>query len=147
MIDTPKLTDCVKPMQAVGEELGIRGIQRDIDDLTTKTRWLRQDAERVPWRFSDEMLADINGFMIELNVAILLVEEYRARKGGRPRKARGAATSSDASDSRWTVRGIPPNVRAMAVKAASERGTTLGDTLCLAIQVLLNCPPKRRAND
>lgn len=76
----PKLTDCVKLMYTVGEELGIRGIQRDIDDLTIKARWLRQDAERVPWRFSDEMIGALKGCMCELNVAILLVEEDHAKR-------------------------------------------------------------------
>lgn len=68
-----------------------------------------------------------------------------ARKGGRPRKARGAATSSDASDSRWTVRGIPPNVRAMAAKAAAERGTTLGDWLSEAIVAVVRGTPPEKA--
>jgi hypothetical protein len=50
-------------------------------------------------------------------------------KGGRPKKARGSANSSDSAEARWTVRGVPVNVREMAVKAASKRGMTIGDWL------------------
>jgi hypothetical protein len=39
------------------------------------------------------------------------------RAVGRPRKARGAANSSDAADARWTVRGVPGNVRNIATAA------------------------------
>lgn len=52
---------------------------------------------------------------------------------GRPRKARGAATSSDTADARWTVRGVPTNVRSMAVKASETRGMTVGDWLAEAV--------------
>lgn len=55
--------------------------------------------------------------------------ETRERRGGRPSKARGAPNTSDAADARWTVRGVPANVRAMAVKAAETRGMTTGDWL------------------
>jgi len=55
------------------------------------------------------------------------------RKGGRPRKARGAANSADAADARWTVRGVPSNVRDMAVNAANRRGMTVGDWLAEAV--------------
>jgi len=55
------------------------------------------------------------------------------RKGGRPRKARGAATSSDAAEARWTVRGVPANVRAIASRGAIARNLTLGDWLSEAI--------------
>ena len=54
-------------------------------------------------------------------------------KGGRPRKSRGGGNSSDASDARWTVRGIPPNVRDMATKASDSRGMTVGDWIAEAI--------------
>lgn len=50
-------------------------------------------------------------------------------KGGRPKKARGSANSADSADARWTVRGVPLNVRDMAVKAALKRGMTVGDWL------------------
>jgi hypothetical protein len=53
----------------------------------------------------------------------------KAAKTGRPKKARGAANSSDAADARWTVRGVPSNVRDMATKAAKSRGMTVGDWL------------------
>ncbi len=52
---------------------------------------------------------------------------------GRPPKGRGAATSSDAADARWTVRGVPLNVRAMATKAAEKQGLTVGDWLAEAV--------------
>lgn len=52
---------------------------------------------------------------------------------GRPPKGRGAATSSDAADARWTVRGVPLNVRAMATKAAERQGLTVGDWLAEAV--------------
>jgi hypothetical protein len=54
-------------------------------------------------------------------------------KGGRPPKARGAPNSSDLADARWTVRGVGVNVRAMALKAAADRGMTAGDWLSEAI--------------
>lgn len=53
----------------------------------------------------------------------------KVAKTGRPKKARGAANSSDAADARWTVRGVPSNVREMATKAAKSRGMTVGDWL------------------
>jgi hypothetical protein len=55
------------------------------------------------------------------------------RKGGRPRKSRGGGNSSDAANARWTVRGIPTNVRDMATKAADNRGMTVGDWIAEAI--------------
>jgi hypothetical protein len=54
-------------------------------------------------------------------------------KGGRPSKARAASMSSDAGDARWTVRGVPSNVREMATKAAKGRGMTVGDWLAETI--------------
>ncbi len=54
-------------------------------------------------------------------------------KTGRPKKARGAANSSDTADARWTVRGVPGNVRNMATKAAQNRGMTVGDWLAETI--------------
>lgn len=56
-----------------------------------------------------------------------------AKRVGRPSKARGAPSSSDAADARWTVRGVPANVRAMALKAAESRGMTMGDWLAEAV--------------
>jgi len=55
------------------------------------------------------------------------------KRVGRPPKARGAANSSDMADARWTVRGVPVNVRAMALKACADRGMTAGDWLAEAI--------------
>ena len=54
-------------------------------------------------------------------------------KAGRPSKARGAPMSSDAADARWTVRGVPSNIREMATKAAQNRGMTVGDWLAETI--------------
>ena len=56
-----------------------------------------------------------------------------AQPVGRPKKARGAANSSDAADARWTVRGVPINVRAMVIKASENKGMTVGDWLTEAI--------------
>ena len=55
------------------------------------------------------------------------------RAPGRPRKARGASNTSDAADARWTVRGVPLNVRAIATKAADAKGMTVGDWLAEAV--------------
>lgn len=55
------------------------------------------------------------------------------KRVGRPPKARGAANSSDAADARWTVRGVPTNVRAIATKAAEAKGMTVGDWLAEAV--------------
>lgn len=66
-------------------------------------------------------------------MADVQVQEARERRGGRPSKARGAPNSSDAADARWTVRGVPVNVRAMALKAAETRGMTTGDWLSEAV--------------
>lgn len=52
---------------------------------------------------------------------------------GRPSKSRGAPKSSDKHDARWTVRGIPTNVRLMATNAAEKRGLTVGDWIAEAI--------------
>ena len=52
---------------------------------------------------------------------------------GRPSRSRGAAKSSDAASARWTVRGIPTNVRTIVAKAAKKRGMTAGDWLAEAI--------------
>lgn len=56
-----------------------------------------------------------------------------AKRAGRPPKARGASNSSDDASARWTIRGVPANVRSMASKAASNRGMTVGDWLSEAI--------------
>lgn len=41
--------------------------------------------------------------------------------------------SSDGADARWTVRGVPLNVRLMATKAAEKQGLTVGDWLSEAV--------------
>ena len=55
------------------------------------------------------------------------------RRRGRPSRARGQPNSSDDAAGRWTVRGVPPHVREMAVRRATERGMTVGDWLAEAI--------------
>ena len=56
----------------------------------------------------------------------------RGRRG-RPSKARGRPNSSDLATARWTVRGVPPPVRDMALRAAEARGMTVGDWVAEAI--------------
>ena len=56
----------------------------------------------------------------------------RGRRG-RPSKARGHPNSSDLASARWTVRGVPPPVRDMALRAAEARGMTVGDWVAEAI--------------
>jgi hypothetical protein len=58
------------------------------------------------------------------------------RRRGRPPKARGQPNSSDDASARWTVRGVPPPVRDMALKAAAARGMTVGDWVAEAIVTL-----------
>jgi hypothetical protein len=52
---------------------------------------------------------------------------------GRPSRARGRPNSSDLASARWTVRGVPPPVRDMALRAAEARGMTVGDWVAEAI--------------
>lgn len=53
--------------------------------------------------------------------------------GGRPPKARNMNGSSDSADARWSVRGVPKNIRQTAVKMAESRAMTTGDWLSEAI--------------
>jgi hypothetical protein len=64
-----------------------------------------------------------------------LAEEPRRtrRRRGRPSRARGQPNSSDDASARWTVRGVAPHVRDMALRAASGRGMTVGDWVAEAI--------------
>jgi hypothetical protein len=55
------------------------------------------------------------------------------RRRGRPSRARGQPNSSDDAAGRWTIRGVPPPVREMAVRRAAERGMTVGDWVAEAI--------------
>lgn len=75
------------------------------------------------------------------------VMEPKAGRSGRPSRARGAPNSSDAADARWTVRGVPANVRAMAVKAAETRGMTTGDWLAEAVIAFARADKPRIAAD
>jgi len=55
------------------------------------------------------------------------------RRRGRPRKARGAANTGDTGADKWTVRGVPTNVRRLASAEAEARGMTVGDWVSEAI--------------
>ena len=55
------------------------------------------------------------------------------KRRGRPSRARGQPNSSDAATARWTIRGVPPHVRDMALKAAEARGMTVGDWIAEAV--------------
>jgi len=59
------------------------------------------------------------------------------RRRGRPSRARGHPNSSDAAAARWTIRGVPPPVRAMALRAADARGMTVGDWVAEAIVAMV----------
>ena len=67
------------------------------------------------------------------------------RRRGRPSRARGQPNSSDEAVARWTVRGVPPPVRDMAVRAAAARGMTVGDWVAEAIVALARGMDKRAA--
>jgi len=69
------------------------------------------------------------------------------KRGGRPRKARGAATSADKAAARWTVRGVPLNVRAIATKAAENRGMTVGDWISEAVVAFSKADANRVSAD
>jgi len=67
----------------------------------------------------------------------------RARgRRGRPSKARGRPNSSDLASARWTVRGVPPPVRDMALRAAEARGMTVGDWVAEAIVTVARAAEK-----
>jgi hypothetical protein len=65
----------------------------------------------------------------------------RGRRG-RPSKARGRPNSSDLASARWTVRGVPPPVRDMALRAADARGMTVGDWVAEAIVTVARAADK-----
>lgn len=71
------------------------------------------------------------------------------RRRGRPSRARGQPNSSDDAAARWTIRGVPPHVREMALRRATERGMTVGDWLAEAIVSFVRASDKagpERAN-
>ncbi len=68
------------------------------------------------------------------------------RHRGRPSRARGQPNSSDEAVARWTVRGVPPPVRDMALRAAAARGMTVGDWVAEAIVALGRGADKRAAD-
>jgi hypothetical protein len=72
------------------------------------------------------------GTETEESLAPEAVRTYRRRRG-RPSRARGQPNSSDAASARWTIRGVPPHIRDMALKAAEARGMTVGDWIAEAI--------------
>lgn len=55
------------------------------------------------------------------------------KRGGRPSKSRGAPKSSDKGEDRWTIRGVPTNVRKLVLVEAERRGLTLGDMVAEAL--------------
>jgi hypothetical protein len=65
----------------------------------------------------------------------------RGRRG-RPSKARGRPNSSDLASARWTIRGVPPPVRDMALRAAEARGMTVGDWVAEAIVTVARAADK-----
>ena len=69
----------------------------------------------------------------EATVAETPARRQARRRRGRPSRARGHPNSSDDASARWTIRGVPPPVRDMALKAASARGMTVGDWVAEAI--------------
>jgi len=56
----------------------------------------------------------------------------KARPGRKPR-TRGRPTSSDAADTRWTLRGVSGVTRSLAIEAAENRNMTVGDWVSEAI--------------
>jgi hypothetical protein len=69
------------------------------------------------------------------------------RRRGRPSRARGQPNSSDAAAGRWTIRGVPPPVREMAVRRAAERGMTVGDWVAEAIVGFVRAADKGHAQE
>src|SRR5690606_21645684 len=67
------------------------------------------------------------------------------RRRGRPSRARGQPNSPDAAATRWTIRGVPPHIREMAVRRAAERGMTVGDWLAEAIVGFVRAADKAQA--
>jgi hypothetical protein len=72
-------------------------------------------------------------------------QRTRSRRG-RPSKARGRPNSSDLASARWTVRGVPPPVRDMALRAAEARGMTVGDWVAEAIVTVARGAEKAEGN-
>ena len=68
------------------------------------------------------------------------------RRRGRPSRARGQPNSSDDASARWTVRGVPPPVREMALRAAAARGMTVGDWVAEAIVALARAAERAAAS-
>jgi hypothetical protein len=68
------------------------------------------------------------------------------RRRGRPSRARGQPNSSDDASARWTVRGVPPPVRDMALRAAAARGMTVGDWVAEAIVALARAAERATAS-
>jgi len=52
---------------------------------------------------------------------------------GRPPKGRGAPTGGDKGVDKWTIRGVPLNVRRLATAEAERRGLTTGDFVAEAV--------------
>jgi hypothetical protein len=83
--------------------------------------------------------------MTELGTTTAPRSPGRGRRG-RPSKARGRPNSSDLASARWTVRGVPPPVRDMALRAADARGMTVGDWVAEAIITVARAADKADGN-
>lgn len=79
------------------------------------------------------MAQDSSGISGEAPAPAAMPAHPPPRRRGRPPRARGKPNSSDDAAGRWTIRGVPPPVRDMAVRRASERGMTVGDWVAEAI--------------
>jgi hypothetical protein len=85
--------------------------------------------------------------MTELGTTTAPRSAARGRgRRGRPSKARGRPNSSDLASARWTVRGVPPPVRDMALRAADARGMTVGDWVAEAIITVARAADKADGN-
>jgi len=78
MTDTP--TDYMVKIRGVAEELGVSGIKREIEDATRYIGWIRQSAERTPWRFSIAMYKQIVAVQDDLERALSLIEEWHDKQ-------------------------------------------------------------------
>ena len=57
----------------------------------------------------------------------------RAKPKGRPSRSRGAPKNSDKGADKWTMRGVPLNIRKLAAAEAAQRRMNLGDFVAEAV--------------
>src|SRR5471030_2336232 len=62
------------------------------------------------------------------------VDAAAPKRRGRPSKSRGASKTADSGSAKWTIRGVAPTIRKLALEAADSRNMTLGDWLEDAIR-------------